>query len=228
MQQWTYALLLAASVFIPLMRSFEPRIHFVRYWPALFLAVVVMMLVFIPWDVYFTSQEVWGFSHQYVTGIYLLGLPLEEWLFFVVIPFCVVFSYEVIRYFFPRIHFPKTALFLTLILGVSLIIIGLLNSSRLYTLMVTLLTGFLLLLQPLLKNHHKWLSHYFVSWLVTLLPFFIVNGVLTALPVVWYDDSQNLGLRLASIPVEDSAYFMSMMLLVMMIYEPLKKKTLHG
>ncbi len=227
MQQWTYALLLAASVFVPLMRSFEPRVHFVRYWRALFISILVMMLVFIPWDVYFTLQGVWGFNYQYVTGLYLLGLPLEEWLFFVVIPFCVVFSYEVIRYFFPRIYFPRTASLLCIILGLALIVTGLINSGRLYTLLVTLLTGFLLLLQPLLKNHRTWLSHYFITWLVTLLPFFIVNGVLTALPVVWYDNSQNLGLRLVSIPVEDSAYFMLMMLLVMMVYEPLKKKTLH-
>lgn len=225
MQHWTYALLLAGSILIPLIRSFEPRVHFVAYWKALFLGIIFMMLVFIPWDVAFTRNDVWGFSHEYVTGIYLLGLPLEEWLFFVVIPYCVVFSYEVIRYFFPRICFPRIAFFTFLFLGVGLIAVGLLFNGRLYTMIVTLLTGLLMLLQLILKSHRRWLSHFLITWLITLLPFFIVNGVLTALPVVWYENTENLGIRLGTVPVEDSAYFMSMMLLVMMVYEPMKKKT---
>ena len=224
MQQWTYALLLAGSILIPLIRSFESRIYFRRYWPALFSGIFVMMLVFIPWDVVFTRNGVWGFSHDHVLGWYILGLPFEEWLFFIIIPYCVVFSYEVIRYFFPRIHFPRTAKWLSVLLGVGLIVVGLMHAGRIYTLVVMLLAGGLLLLQPLMRNHKTWLSHYFVTYLITLIPFFIVNGVLTALPVVWYDNTQNLAIRLGSIPVEDSAYFMAMMLMVMMVYEPMKKK----
>jgi lycopene cyclase domain-containing protein len=222
MQQWTYALLLAGSILIPLIRSFESRIYFRKYWPALFTGILVMMMVFIPWDVVFTRNGVWGFSHDHVLGLYILSLPLEEWLFFVIIPYCVVFSYEVIRYFFPKIHFPKTALWLSVLLGVGLIVLGLIHADRLYTLVVMLLTGGLLLLQPMLKTHKTWLSQYYVSYLVTLIPFFIVNGVLTALPVVWYDNTQNLGIRMGTIPVEDSAYFMAMMLMVMTVYERIK------
>lgn len=224
MQEWTYALLLAGSIAVPLIRSFEPRIFFIGNWKALLAGIVVMMMVFIPWDVAFTQNGVWGFAYDYVSGLYLINLPVEEWLFFVVIPYCVVFSYEVIRYFFPRISFPKTALWISLIVGAGLLVIGILNSGRVYTFIVTLLAGALMILMPILKYHKTWLSHYFVTYLITLVPFFVVNGVLTRIPVVWYNNVENLGIRLTSIPIEDSAYFMAMMLIVMPVYERLKPK----
>lgn len=224
MQQYTYALLLAGSLLIPLMRSFEGRICFCRFWFPLLAGILLLKALFIPWDVIFTKRGIWGFNPDYVSGLYLLGLPLEEWLFFVIIPYCVVFLYEVLRYFLPRIFFPGLAKGISIGMGIGLMVLGLMNAHRIYTLIVMLLTAGLLLVQPLLKTHRSWLSHFFIAYLITLLPFFVVNGLLTYLPVVWYNDAQNLGLRMGSIPIEDSAYFLSMMLLVMMAYEPLKKK----
>lgn len=222
MQQWTYALLLAGSILVPLIRSFEPRIYFIGKWKALLGGIFIMMLVFIPWDVAFTKHGVWGFSHDYVSGLYIAGLPLEEWLFFVVITYCVVFTYEVIRYFFPKISFPVLAKWISIYGGIGLLVVGFMHIGKLYTMIVMLLAGVLMILQPILKNHKTWLSHYYVTYAITLVPFLIVNGVLTALPVVWYNPAEKIGIRITSIPIEDSVYFMAMMLIVIPIYERLK------
>jgi len=221
MEKYTYLLLLAGSIAIPLFRSFEPRIFFRRNWPALFAGILVMMAVFIPWDIVFTREGIWSFNHDYVTGIFLFGLPVEEWLFFVVISYCIVFTYEVLKYFFPGFVFPRTVMLLTLLLGVLLISIALFNTDRTYTFVVMLLGGFLALLQPLIRSHEKWLSHFFLTYLVILIPFpfFIVNGVLTAMPVVIYNNAENLGIRLFTIPLEDTVYLLGMMFLVQMVYE---------
>ncbi len=219
MEKYTYLLLLAGSIAIPLFRSFEPRIFFRRNWPALFAGILVMMAVFIPWDIVFTREGIWSFNHDYVTGIFLFGLPVEEWLFFVVISYCIVFTYEVLKYFFPAFVFPRTVMLLTLLLGVLLISIALFNTDRTYTFVVMLLGGFLALLQPLIRSHEKWLSHFFLTYLVILIPFFIVNGVLTAMPVVIYNNAENLGIRLFTIPLEDTVYLLGMMFLVQMVYE---------
>jgi lycopene cyclase domain-containing protein len=61
-----------------------------------------------------------------------------------------------------------------------------------------------------------------------LVPFTIVNGVLTGFgisgEIVWYNDSQNLGIRLSTIPIEDFAYAFSMILSVLYLFEIFKKK----
>jgi lycopene cyclase domain-containing protein len=56
-------------------------------------------------------------------------------------------------------------------------------------------------------------------YFISLIPFFIVNGILTSLPVVEYDDFHNLALRIGTIPFEDMFYFLSMMFITMMVYE---------
>jgi lycopene cyclase domain-containing protein len=50
-----------------------------------------------------------------------------------------------------------------------------------------------------------------------------VNGVLTGWllpePIVWYDNTQNLGIRLNTIPIEDSMYLLFFLLIVTTFYE---------
>lgn len=223
MEKYYYALLLIGSIAIPLIRSFEARIRFREKWPALFAGILVMMLVFIPWDIIFTHNGVWAFNHTYVAGYYIFGLPVEEWLFFVVIPYCVVFTYEVFRCFFPRFVFPNTALFITLFLGILFLILAVFNIHRIYTFVVMLLTAVLALIQPLIRSHKTWLSHFFLTYVVILIPFLIINGALTGMftemPVVSYNDVENLGIRIFTISVEDSVYLLGMMFIVQMVYE---------
>jgi lycopene cyclase domain-containing protein len=56
-----------------------------------------------------------------------------------------------------------------------------------------------------------------------LIPFFIVNGVLTGSwienQVVWYNNAENLGLRMGTIPAEDSIYAYSMILMNLFLFE---------
>jgi len=222
MEQWTYLLVLLGSLFVPLLRSFEHRINFKRYWGALFAGIGVMMLVFIPWDIVFTRNAIWSFAPDRVLGFYLLDLPIEEWLFFIVIPYCVVFIYEVVKLFFPDISFQQVAKFLALMLGALLIIIGIEHYNRVYTVVVMLTTGILLIVQPFLGSHKTWLSHFIIAFLISLIPFGIVNGILTGVPVVSYNDLHNLGIRLGTIPIEDSIFFLGMMLIIMPVYERLK------
>ncbi|MFZ1617834.1 MAG: lycopene cyclase domain-containing protein, partial [Flavobacteriales bacterium] len=63
---------------------------------------------------------------------------------------------------------------------------------------------------------------------ILLLPFMIVNGILTGSmleeAVVWYNDAENLGVRIGTIPVEDVFYGLLMVLVPITIYEALLKR----
>ncbi|WP_157750510.1 lycopene cyclase domain-containing protein [Mucilaginibacter gotjawali] len=73
-----------------------------------------------------------------------------------------------------------------------------------------------------------WLSVFYITYLALLLPFFIVNGLLTGTglqaPVVWYNPAQIINLRMLTIPFEDIFYGMDLILLNMIIYTFLIKK----
>ena len=77
--RFLYFLLMAFSLSYPLAQSFEKRIQFYKKWSRLFRATFFMMLLFIPWDIWFTSQEVWSFNNKYTIGLKVFGLPIEEW-----------------------------------------------------------------------------------------------------------------------------------------------------
>ncbi len=72
------------------------------------------------------------------------------------------------------------------------------------------------------------LQEYFPSFLVILIPFLIVNGILTGSfidePVVWYNDDENIGFRLFTIPIEDVFYAFNLLFSIQLIFNVLKNK----
>lgn len=221
MERWYYLGLDLLSIAFPLAASFEPRIAFWRKWRGLFTGIAVMMLVFIIWDVIFTANGVWGFSDRYTLGIRFLHLPLEEWLFFIAVPYSCVYLYEVMRYAVQRDLLASAARPLSLLLIAVLVIVGVLNLGRIYTAVTFLCTAALLTYHVLART--PWLGRFYVGYAVSLIPFFIVNGILTGWllpePIVWYNDAENLGIRLNTIPIEDSVYLMFFLLLTISFHE---------
>ena len=131
--KYTYLLVNLCSIAIPLAFSFEGKLQFYKKWKALFPALLIPALLFIIWDSLFTAQGVWGFNEQYLTGIKLYNLPLEEVLFFFCIPYCCVFSYEVLNYFFKQDLLGKYARYGATILAYMLVAIAFQYSDLSYT-----------------------------------------------------------------------------------------------
>lgn len=62
------------------------------------LSILPVLVVFTLWDIYAISQGHWTFDARYVTGIIAIAnVPLEEILFFIVIPICAVLTLEGVR-----------------------------------------------------------------------------------------------------------------------------------
>ena len=229
MVKYLYLLLDAFTLFYPLMSSFEPRMNFVSKWGPLFTGIAWMVLYYIPWDILFTMSGVWGFNGMYLTGISFLHLPLEEWLFFIVVPYACMFIYEAVIYFVPSQPLLRVSKYLSIALGVALLIVGGLFYARWYTSLAFISAGLGLLL------HTRWIKqeymgHFYLAYLFWLFPFFLVNGILTGSflpqPIVWYNNAENLGIRMGTIPIEDSIYLLLFMLIVTTVYENKLKRFL--
>ena len=93
-----YMLVLLASGIIPFILSFWPPLGFWKNSKALALSIICVTLIFGLWDVFATFRGHWAFSPDGVFKIRIINLPLEEVLFFVVIPFCCIFTWEALRY----------------------------------------------------------------------------------------------------------------------------------
>ena len=93
-----YLAVLAAMLSVPLLVSFSKRLNmYGSRSPGLLLAILAPSLLFGVWDMIATERRHWWFNPDYVLGIELAGLPLEEWLFFPVLAFVSVFTWEAIN-----------------------------------------------------------------------------------------------------------------------------------
>ena len=216
MDNWLYVFINLGAISIPFIAGFDKRLRFDKQWKFLFPAMLLTMVVFIPWDMLKTYLSVWGFNPRYLLGFYIGNLPVEEWMFFIAIPYACLFTYHSLNYLVKKDYLAKYADRITLVLAILLLVIGLLNTGRLYTTVTFISTGGFLLFQRFIVKG-EYMGRFYVMYLVTLIPFFIVNGLLTGsfIPeeVVFYDDTQNLGIRLGTIPVEDMVYGLLMLLM---------------
>lgn len=223
----TYLWINLLAISIPLLVSFHPKANLFKKWKGLWIAIALSLIPYIIWDVYFTEQGFWGFNEAYLIGVYIFALPIEEWLFFICIPYACVFThYALLDLNSKRILKVKSVKLITAILLVLFAVIAVVNFERAYTL-VDMLFAFVILLIAYFSNRTL-LKSYYLTFLVMLIPFIIVNGVLTGTgienEVVWYNDMENLGQRFFTIPVEDFAYAFSLILLNLLIFERLVVK----
>lgn len=225
--KYLYLWLDLGSFIIPFLFSFHPRLQFYKKWRSFFPALGVMMLIFIPWDIWFTHQGYWGFNPAYLTGISLWGLPIEEWLFFICIPYACIFTHYALQTLWPKMRFSiATVNVIHVSLVTVLVVVLWYHYDKWYTL-VNFCFGQLILGYTF--NYRRALLQSFLpTYLVILIPFFIVNGILTGSgiedQVVWYNNAENLGIRMVTIPVEDLIYNLGMLLTTFVVTENLEAK----
>ena len=226
LDNYSYLIINLLALSFPLAASWDKRFSYHTKFKPLFIGILVMMCLFIPWDIWFTEKGVWGFNSDYLTGLYIFNLPIEEWLFFICIPFSSIFIYECILHYFPnRFNSLKTGRLLSIVFGLILLSISLINIDKDYTFYNFLGCSLLLFLNAIKPN--QFLPAFFFSYLFVLIPFFVVNGILTGsfldAPIVWYNNLENLNIRLFTIPIEDVVYGFFMLLLTFNIYQFSKK-----
>lgn len=225
MISYTYSAILFFTVIVCFIASFDHRIKFNRYFVPFIKASIVVAIPFIAWDVWFTWKAVWWFNNDYTLGIILAGLPLEEWLFFICIPFSCVFTYFCFDLFF---QWNKLSSFNNIIVFVSIIVcslIALLHYDKVYTL-VTAVATILTLIYLHFIARVPWIGKASTVYTILMLGFFPVNGILTGTglesPIVNYNPNDFLGIRMLTIPVEDAVYGYTQFLLVLYFFKRFK------
>jgi lycopene cyclase domain-containing protein len=202
-----YLLLDFGVIIFPFLLSFDKKVHYIGDLGATLGALIVIGIPFLIHDYFFTEMGVWGFNPDYLTGHYVLNLPIEEILFFVVVPYACTFVYACSKAYFSKLNFEKfnKAFYIGILLYA--VVIFALGFGAWYSTMVSIV-GFALGLVLWFKQ--KDYPYVPIAILLSMLPFFIMNSILTGSftpePIVWYDNVQNLGFRWGTIPAEDILY----------------------
>jgi lycopene cyclase domain-containing protein len=221
-----YLIIELCSLAIPLIFSFEKKVAFYKYWKFLIPSILITAIFFIAFDIFFTKIGIWGFNAAYVSSLFIAGLPIEELIFFLVIPYVSIFIHYVFINYFPAVYLTRKITLIitwTLITGLSAIII--LFHDRTYTLFYAAIMAILLLVSLFIKG--QILNRFYITFLIILVPFFLVNGILTGsfIPeeVIWYNESEIAGFRITTIPFEDILYGFSLILINLLLMSTIQK-----
>jgi lycopene cyclase domain-containing protein len=96
MDAWQYLLVLGACVAVTLPLEIIGGARVYRRPKALLATLAPVLAVFAGWDLIAVRRGDWWFTERYILGLRLVGLPVEEWLFFAVVPVCALLTYEVV------------------------------------------------------------------------------------------------------------------------------------
>ena len=221
--KFTYLLINLFTILLPLLSSFEKRLNFYGKWKYYLPGMLFTAFLFLVWDYFKTKYGVWGFNDHYIIGIKFFGLPLEEILFFITVPYSCTFIYESLSWFMAKREFKYSFSPLMLIVSAASLIASFFFTQKAYTFSVLFGAG--LVLPFLVRVFTKHQLHLFLmTFFISLIPMAVVNGLLTSLPVVIYDNSENLNIRVGSIPVEDFVYCLILLGMNIGLYELLKRK----
>jgi len=225
--KYLYLCLNFFSFIVPFLFSFYPKANFSKKWKYVLPAIAITAVIFISSDSLLTHLGVWGFNPGYLVGIELFGLPLEEVLFFFCIPYACLFTYFTLNHLVEKDHlFPHQELISSLLI-ILLLVFGGFFMNKIYTGITFVVTG-LFLAFIMLKLRMRFMGRFYFTFAVLLIPFFCLHGILTGSfieePVIWYNNKENLGIRLGSIPLEAVIYGMLLLLLPITLWEKFEEK----
>lgn len=209
MQPYTYLLINFFTIIICFIYSFDRRIQFNLHFGTFAKASIIVAIPFILWDIYFTKIGVWWFNDAYVIGWRIGGLPIEEWLFFICIPFSCVFTYFCLTKFFDLSLFNAFNNIIVFITTIVCAVVALLYFDRTYTMVTAIVTICSVIYFHFIAKQ-EWIGQASFIFFVLMLGFFPVNGILTGSglesPIVNYNSNEFLNLRMGTIPIEDTVY----------------------
>jgi len=220
-------------IIFPLLFSFKWKFKYYSYFKPLLTSTFIVGGIYIIWDIIVTMRGDWSFNEEFLSKIYFpskeVGLPIEEILFFVVVPYACIFIYENLEYFLP----PKKVFYnkwMYVTIAIIFFITGIAFYHQDYTILAMLscamfFTVAVVLSPELLQSRNYWL-YIFLSFI----PFTIFNYLLTSLIVVSYNPNAIWGGdgawngRFFTIPIEDFFYNFSMLSFYLVIYLYFKKR----
>jgi lycopene cyclase domain-containing protein len=215
----------------PLLFSFKWVFPYYKNYKPLGLSILIVGGGYILWDILVTYRGDWAFNKDFLIGLKIAGLPIEEILFFIVVPYSCIFIYENLNHFFndKKIFFNKNIYY---IFTAFFLVLGVIFYHQEYTILAMFSVAFFFFVTTtwfpdLLQSRNYW-----IYIIISFGAFIIFNYLLTSIPIVTYNPDAIWGGtvndiwkgRIITIPYEDFFYNFSMLSFYLLVYRYYKKE----
>ncbi len=212
-----YLVLNVIIIAIPLALTFAPRVYYYRKLKPLAFSILIVGSMFVIWDAVASGRGDWSFNNEYVHGFNIFGLPFEEILFFITVPYSCLFLYETFRTYIKETAFSINK-HIYGILALLFFTGAIIFINRSYTATILLISAIIFVSARFCFKTIFVSNLYWLYILICTALFAVFNYFLTSLPVVTYAEGAIIGLRIASIPIEDFFYNFSLLSLYLIFY----------
>lgn len=218
MHNYTY-LIINLLIFLPvLILSLITDVRPHRHWRAFLGALLCVSLPFLLWDIWAVSRQHWDFNSNYVLSYQPFGLPFEELLFFVTVPFAMLYVWGVVRKYITsgaiRLWVPLAVLSVAAGSATALLVLYWHSGYTRSAMIATLIAIAVVACSQLIFTKRFWMFQ-----IVLLVLFFLVNWLLTALPIVVYNGAENIGTKALTIPIEDFFFNFAFINLFLVVFD---------
>ncbi len=207
-----------AIILFPLLLTFEKRIKYYSKIKNLIVTILLISSLFVFWDIFATYRGHWSFNPHYVLGTKFLGIPLEEVLFFITVPFSCIFAYEGIKYYLKDSKLFSTNKWIPTIIGILFLALAFLSIGGEYTTLALASVGITIIFISNFMIEIFFSKLFWIYIAFTIFVFLIFNYLLTSIPVVEYSSLAIIGFRVITIPIEDFMFNFSMLTLYLAVY----------
>lgn len=226
-QNYWYLLILLVLAAVTMFLFVKKSIVFITELKYMFPAIIFSGAVFIMLNIRFLESGIISFNTNYLAGKYLFNLPIEEWLFLLIISFFAFSVYILVAVKFDDFEKPNLFYVFSIVLLLGFGFVAWTSRQKL----VPFFIFFLLVIYfgyTLFRNRFKMhLAKFYISYLIVVIPFFLIKAVLNTLPVILYNNDYTLGIWLMNMPVEEFGNLFLLMLINITIFEYLRDNHLY-
>lgn len=219
-----YLLSLLVYLVIPIILSTQKKVRFVFRLRYFFPAAIFAGAIFIMWDLRFSELGIWSFNPEYLTGIEIMKVPIEEWLSFLIIPLSSAYIYEWLKIRLEHFEQPNVFVLVSLALFLLTGILAYLYRRNMFTFFTSFLISIYLGYTVFRNRFKKHYTKFYLAFAISLLPFLFVSAILNSMPVIVYNTDHIIGTALIGVPIERVGVLFLLLLINITIYEYLNER----
>lgn len=207
-------------VIVPFLFSFEKNLNFRKKIPTVLKVCFINALFFVTWDISSTVSGIWIFNEEYTLGINIYSLPIEEILFFITVPYSMLFIYETINFYIKEKSI-KLNYYLIIPAILLFAYFSFVSYDYIYSFTIFSLTALFFIINTIFPQHIFGSRNYWIFASLSIVPFLIFDYILTSIPIISYDPESITGIKLLTIPVEDLFYNYVLNSILVVLYKKL-------
>ena len=226
-QNYWYLLMLLILAGLTLFLVLKKALVFVMEIKYMLPAIIFSGAIFILFNSRLVETGIMEFNPNFLSGKTIYRLPIEEWLYLLMISLLSFAVYFLVSAKFERLEKINLMVGISVVLLLGIAYVAWTTRDKLIPFFISFLLSIYFAYTLFRKQFYPYLAKFYISYLIMAVPFLLIRAILNSLPVSMYNNEHIFGIVLFNTPIEEFGYLFMLMLINITIFEYLRKNQLY-